>query len=87
MATTDGEPDQVNMIGGITPPPTATDALLPTKGEPEKNSAPFANTLTSVRTDTVNKVLKKASSLTRRQNSNDTSDYRQRGILQAKTIH
>ena len=86
MATTDKEPHQVDAVGGSSPPPTATDSLLPTKGEPEKSPAPFANTLTTCRADAMQKVLKKASSLTRKQNPNDACPMnRQRGsILQAK---
>ena len=63
---------------GALPPPSSSDALLPSKGEPEKNLAPSATTVTS-KTDTMNKVLKKASSLTRRQNSNDSSNDRRKG--------
>ena len=65
-------------LEGRVAPPSATDALLPIKGEPEKDPAPSKNTLTS-RADTMNKVLQKASSLTRRQNSNDIPNSRQKG--------
>ena len=74
------ESNQDGLVGGSSSRPTATDTLLPTKGEPEKNPAPFGHALTTLRQDSINKVLKKASSLTRKQNLNDTSDYRQRGI-------
>jgi hypothetical protein len=79
MNTIHAEPDQNDrMEGGTLLPPSSSDALLPSKGEPEKHLAPSSSTGTS-KTDTMNKVLKKASSLTRRQNSNDVSNDRRKG--------
>ena len=70
MATSHSGADQSGKVECTITPPVATDALLPTKGEPGKNSDHLSTTLTS-RADTMNKVLKKASTLTKRQTSND----------------
>ena len=78
MNTIDTESGQNDKVEGNLPAPTSSDALLPSKGEPEKHQATSASTLTS-KTDSMNKVLKKASSLTRRQNSNDVSNDRRKG--------
>ena len=78
MPTSDGENDALGAVGGGPPPATASDALLPAKGEPEKKPSSLTRNLTSVKADAMNKVLKKASSLTGKQN--DDSDNRKRGI-------
>ena len=68
MSNTSNEPDQIGQMEDSLTPATPTDALLPNKGEPEKNPATLKTSLSS-RADTMNKVLMKASSLTRRRNS------------------
>ena len=68
MSNTSNEPDQIGQTEDSLTPATPTDALLPNKGEPEKNPATLKTSLSS-RADTMNKVLMKASSLTRRKNS------------------
>ena len=78
MSSDHNQSDLGDGIEGSVASPSATDALLPIKGEPEKEPVPSKNTLTS-RADTMNKVLQKASSLTRRQNSNDIPNSRQKG--------
>ena len=78
MSSDHNQSDLGEGLDGRVATPSATDALLPIKGEPEKDPAPSKNTLTS-RADTMNKVLQKASSLTRRQNSNDIPNNRQKG--------
>ena len=78
MSSDHNQSDLDQGLEGRVASPSATDALLPIKGEPEKDLAPSKNTLTS-RADTMNKVLQKASSLTRRQNSNDIPNNRQKG--------
>ena len=78
MPNSDGKNDELGAAGGGSPPPTASDPLLAGKGEPEKNMSSFTLNLTSVKSDTMHKVLKKASSLTRKKD--DDSDNRERGI-------
>ena len=78
MSSDHNQSDLDQGLEGRVASPSATDALLPIKGEPEKDPTPSKNTLTS-RADTMNKVLQKASSLTRRQNSNDIPNCRQKG--------
>ena len=78
MSSDHNQSDLGEGLEGRVAPPSATDALIPIKGEPEKDPAPSKTTLTS-RADTMNKVLQKASSLTRRQNSNDIPNNRQKG--------
>ena len=74
MSDISNEPDPVGRLEDNVTPASPTDALLPNKGEPEKNQAPLKTTLSS-RAESMNKVLMKASSLTRRQNSqNDTEN-------------
>ena len=78
MPTSDGKNDELGAVRSGPPPPTASDPLLPAKGEPEKNMSSFTLNLNSIKEDTVHKVLKKASSLTRKKD--DDSDSQERGI-------
>ena len=80
MSDISKEPDQVGRLEDNVTPASPSDALLPNKGEPEKNQAPLKTTLSS-RAESMNKVLMKASSLTRRRNSQNSSDHRPKGKL------
>ena len=80
MSNTSNEPDQIGQMEDTLAPATPTDALLPNKGEPEKNPATLKTSLSS-RADTMNKVLMKASSLTRRRNSLNDPMNRSQGKI------
>ena len=80
MSNTSNNPDQIGQMEDPLTPATPTDALLPNKGEPEKNPATLKTTLSS-RADTMNKVLMKASSLTRRRNSLNDPMNRSQGKI------
>ena len=70
--------NESSRVGGMednVTPASPTDALLPNKGEPEKNQTPLKTALSS-RADS---ILMKASSLTRRQNSQSISANRSQG--------
>ena len=76
-----GGSQHLGAVDGSLPPPTASDALLPTRGEPEKNPPPFTRNVTSLKADAMKEVLRKASSLTRRQNPNDETHNHKRGTI------
>ena len=73
-------PDPLSKMEDTLSPASPSDALLPNKGEPEKTQATLKTTLSS-RAESMNKVLMKASSLTRRRNSQNSSDHRPKGKL------
>ena len=73
-------PDPLGKMEDTLSPASPSDALLPNKGEPEKTQAILKTTLSS-RAESMNKVLMKASSLTRRRNSQNSSDHRSKGKI------
>ena len=75
MSNLRNESGQVGGMEENVTPASPRDALLPNKGEPEKNPIPLKTALSS-RADS---ILMKASSLTRRQNSQNISANRSQG--------